>query len=41
MSCLCILDINSLLVISLENIFSHLVGSLFALWMVFFALQKL
>ena len=31
MSCLCILDISSMLVIAFENIFSHLVGSLFAL----------
>ena len=35
------LDINSLLVISFANIFSHLVGCLFVLFMVCFAVQKL
>ena len=34
------LDINSLLVISFANIFSHLVGCLFVLFMVSFAVQK-
>ena len=41
MSCLYILDINSLTVISLANIFSHSVGCLFILWKVSFAMQKL
>uniref|UniRef100_A0A8C0D6N0 Uncharacterized protein n=1 Tax=Balaenoptera musculus TaxID=9771 RepID=A0A8C0D6N0_BALMU len=41
MSCLYILDINSLLVISFANIFSHSVGCLFILLMVSFAVQKL
>ena len=41
MSCLCILEINPLLVASLANIFSHLIGCLFILVMVSFALQKL
>ena len=41
MSCLCILDINPLLVISFANIFSHSVGSLFILSEVSFAVQKL
>ena len=40
-SCFCILDINPLSVMSLANIFSHSVGCLFILWMVFFAVQKL
>ena len=40
MSCLYILDINPLLVISFENIFSHLVNGLFILSMVSFALHK-
>ena len=35
------LDINPLLVISFANIFSHSVGCLFILSMVFFAVQKL
>ena len=41
MSCFYILDINSLLVISFANIFCHLVGCLFDLSMVSFAMQKL
>ena len=40
-SCFCILNINPLSVVSLANIFSHSVGCLFILWMVFFAVQKL
>ena len=41
MNCLYILDINPLSVISFANIFSHLLGHLFILWMVSFAVQKL
>ena len=41
MSSLYILDINLLSDISFANIFSHLVGGLFALLMFFFAMQKL
>ena len=41
MTCLYILDINPLLVISFANIFSHSVGCLFVLLMVSFAVQKL
>ena len=41
MSCLYILHINSLLVISLANLFSHSVACLFVLLMVSFAVQKL
>ena len=41
MSCLYILDINPLLVISFANIFSHSVGCLFVLSTVYFAVQKL
>ena len=41
MSCLCILEINPLLVASFANIFSQSVGCLFILFMVFFAVQKL
>ena len=41
MSCLYSLDINSLLVISFANIFSHSVGCLFILLMVSFVVQKL
>ena len=41
MSCLYILDINPLLVITFANIFSHSVGCLFVLLMVFIAVQKL
>ena len=41
MSCLYILDINPLAVISSTNIFSHSVGYFFVLLMVSFAVQKL
>ena len=41
MSCLNILEINSLSVASFVNIFSHSMGYLFVLCMVFFAVQKL
>ena len=41
MSCLCILDINLLLVASFANIFSHSIGRLSLLSMVSFAVQKL
>ena len=41
MRCLCILEVNPLLVASLVNIFSQSVGCLFALFMVSFAVQKL
>ena len=41
MSCLYILDINPLSVISFANIFSHSVGCLFILFMVSFSVQKL
>ena len=41
MSCLYILSINPLLVTSLAQIFSHPVGCLFVLLMVYFAVQKL
>ena len=41
MSCLCILDINPLSVVSFANIFSHSVGCLFVLLLVSFAVQKL
>ena len=37
---MCIMDINSLSVISFVNVFSHLVGCLFILLMISFALQK-
>ena len=40
MSCLCMLDINHLLVISIANIFSHSVGYFLISSMVFFAMQK-
>ena len=40
MSCLCILDINPLLVASFANIFFQSVGCLFILSMVSFAVQK-
>ena len=39
MSCLYILKINTLLVTSFENIFSHSVGCLFILFMIFFTVQ--
>ena len=41
MSCLYILDINPLLVLSFANIFSHSVGCVFVLFMVSFAMEKL
>ena len=41
MSCLYILEINPLLVASFANIFSHSVGYLFILFMIYFAVQKL
>ena len=41
LKCLYILDIHSLLVICFAGIFSHLVGCLFILSVVFFAVQKL
>ena len=41
MSCWYILEINSLSVVSLANIFSHSEGCLFVLFMVSFAVQKL
>ena len=40
MSCLYILEINPLSVILLANIFSHSLGCLFSLFMVFFAMWK-
>ena len=39
MSCLSILKINTLLVNSFANIFSHPVGCLFSLFMIFFTVQ--
>ena len=41
MSCLCILEIKHLSIASFANIFSHSGGSVFILFMVFFAVQKL
>ena len=41
MSCLYILDINPLSVISFANVFSHSIGCLFVLLMVSFAVQNL
>ena len=41
MSCLCILKISPLLVVSFANIFSHSVSCLFILFMDSFAVQKL
>ena len=41
MSCLCILEINSLSVVSFAIIFSHSEGCLFTLLIVSFAVQKL
>ena len=41
MSCLCILEINSLLVVSFTIIFSHSEGCLFTLLIASFAMQKL
>ena len=41
MSCLYILEINPLSVVSFANIFSHSEGCLFVLFMFHFAVQKL
>ena len=41
MSCLCIVEINSLSVASFATIFSHSEGCLFILLIVSFAVQKL
>ena len=41
MSCLCILEINSLSVVSFAIFFSHSEGCLFTLFVVSFAVQKL
>ena len=41
MSCLYILEMNPLSIVSLANIFSHSEGCLFVLFMVSFAVQKL
>ena len=41
MSCLCILDVNPLSVVSFANIFSHSEGCVFTLLRVSFAVQKL
>ena len=41
MSCLYILEIKPLLVLSFENIFSQFIGCVFSLFMVSFAVQKL
>ena len=41
MSCLFILEIKPLSIVSFANIFSHSEGCLFILFMVFFAVQKL
>ena len=41
MNCLCVLEIETLLVSLFANIFSHSLGCLFILFMVSFALQKL
>ena len=41
MSCLYMLDINPLSVVSFANIFSHFVDCLFVMWMVFFSVAKL
>ena len=40
MNCLCILEINPLLVASFANIFSHSDGCLFVSFMIFFAMQR-
>ena len=40
MSCLYILEINPLFIVSLANMFFHFVGCLFVLFMVSFAVQK-
>ena len=41
MSCLYILEITPLLLASFANIFAHLIGCFFILFMVSFAVQKL
>ena len=41
MSCLCILEINTLSVVSFAIVFSHSESCLFILLMVFFVVQKL
>ena len=41
MNCLCILEINSLLVVSFAIIFSHSEGSLFTMFVISFAVQKI
>ena len=41
MSCLYVLEINPLSIVSFANIFSHSEGCLFVLFMVSFAVQKL
>ena len=41
MSCLCILEINPLSLVSFAVIFSHSEGCLFTLFVVSFAVQKL
>ena len=41
MSCLCILEIKPLFIVSFANISSHSQGCLFVLFMVSFAVQKL
>ena len=41
MSCLCILEMNPLLVASFASVFSRSVDCLFMLFMVFFSVQKL
>ena len=41
MSCLCILEINPLSVVSFAIIFSHSEGCLFTLFIVYFAVRKL
>ena len=41
MNCFYLLEINSLLISSFANIFSHSVGSVFILFMIYFAVQKL
>ena len=40
-NCLCVLDINTLLIVSFTNIFFLSIGCLFVSLMVFFAVQKL
>jgi len=40
MSCFYVLEVNPLWVTSFANIFSHCVGCLFVLFMVFFAVKK-